>query len=168
MTSWLRAHGTTVTAVLIALVLTVSFGYVAVESLLGAINPERLDGDFGRGALSFATPGTGTDAGSVAANASAIIGVVIGAVVLVSAIIVVGLAFRREWAREAGFVIYGLLGLLTISVALGGFAGDPPAPSAWVGMLTGVANLTIVGLLFAPATARDFGRRPRRRTADSR
>ncbi|MEA2022653.1 MAG: hypothetical protein U9N79_00010 [Actinomycetota bacterium] len=168
MTSWLRLHGTTVTAVLVALVLTVSFGYVALESLLGAINPDRLDGDFGRGALSFATSGTGTDAGSVAANASAIIGVVIGAVVLVSAIIVVGLAFRREWAREAGLVIYGMLGLLTVAVALGGFAGDPPAPSAWVGMLTGAANLTIVGLLFAPATARDFSGRPRRRRADAR
>lgn len=167
MISWLRAHGTTVGATLIASVLTLSFGYIALDSLLGAINPERLDGNFGRGALSFASPGTGTDAGAVAANASAIIGVVIGAVVLVSAIIVVGLAFRHQWAREAGMVIYGMLGLLTVAVAFGGFAADPPAPSAWVGMLTGVANLAIVGLLFAPATARDFNRRPKRRSVVS-
>lgn len=165
MRSWLRAHITTATAVLIALVLTVSFGYIAVESLIGAVDPDRLDRDFGRGALSFAPPGSTTDAGGAAGNASGIVGIVIGTVVLVSAIIIVGLIFRREWAREAGLVIYGLLGLVATAVSLGGIGADPPAPSAWVGLLNGVANFAIVGLLWAPATARDFRGRPGRRAA---
>ncbi|MEA3501930.1 MAG: hypothetical protein U9R47_04085 [Actinomycetota bacterium] len=168
MWSWLRAHGTTVTSILIASVLTVSFGYVAVDSLLGAADPSRLDGEFGRSALSFASAGSGTNAGAVAANASAIVGFVIGSVVGVSVIIVIGLVFRREWARETGLVIYGLLGLLTAAVSVGGLAADPPAPAAWVGVLTSVANFTVVGLLFAPATARDFRHRSRRRVADPR
>ncbi|MEN8112741.1 MAG: hypothetical protein ABFS21_00010 [Actinomycetota bacterium] len=165
MASWFRLHGTAAAAILIASALTVSFGYVAVESLLGAVDPGRLGRDFGRGVLPFAPAGIGTDAGGVAANASAIIGVVIGAVVLVSAIIVIGLACRREWAREAGFVVYGLLGLLAIAVSLGGLTADPPAPSAWVGLLTGVANIAVVGLLFAPATSRSFRHRSRKRAA---
>ena len=164
MRSWLRTHITTATAILIALVLTVAFGFIAVESLIGALDPDRLGGNFGRGALSFAPPGTGTDAGGAAGNASGIIAAVIGTVVLVSAIIIVGLIFRREWAREAGLVIFGLLGLVATAVSLGGIGADPPAPSAWVGLLTGGANFAIVGLLWAPATARDF-RRQRRRTA---
>src|SRR5680860_865564 len=82
MRSWLRAHGTTVAAILIASMLTVSFAYIAVESLIGAV-------------------------------------------VLLSAIII-GLTFRGEWAREAGLVIYGLLGLVAIAASLGGLAADPP------------------------------------------
>ena len=159
MQSWFRMRGTTIAAILIALILTVSFGYIAVESILGALDPDRLGANFGRGVLSAAPAGTTSDAGAAAANASAIIGVVIGAVVLVSAIVVIGLAFRGEWAREAGLVIYGLLGALTVAVALGGLAADPPAPSAWLGMLTGFANFAVVGLLLAPATARNFKRR---------
>ena len=167
MRSWLRAHFTTATAILIALVLTVSFGYMAVESLIGAFDPDRLDRDFGRGALSFVPQGSTTGAGGAAGNASGIVGVVIGAVVLVSAIIIVGLIFRRAWAREAGFMIYGLLGLVATAVSLGGIGADPPAPSAWVGLLNGVANFTIVGLLYAPATARDFRAHRRRRAVGS-
>jgi hypothetical protein len=161
MRSWLRAHGTTVTAILIALMLTMTFGYIAVVSLLGAVNPDRLGEDFGRGALSLASAGTAADAGRMAANTSAIVGIAIGAVVLLSAIITVGLAFRSEWARETALMIYGLLGFVAIAASLGGLAADPPAPSAWLGVLTGVADFAIVGLLLAPATARDFRSRLR-------
>ena len=161
MRSWLRAHATTVTAILIALMLTMTFGYIAVESMLGAVDSDRLGRDFGRGALSLTSAGTAADAGRIAANTSAIVGIAIGAVVLLSAIITVGLAFRSEWAREAALVIYGLLGFVAIAASLGGLAADPPAPSAWLGVLTGVADFAIVGLLLAPATARDFRGRSR-------
>ncbi|MEA3511451.1 MAG: hypothetical protein U9R51_08460, partial [Actinomycetota bacterium] len=126
MKSWMRSHGSTAAAILIASALTVSFGYVAVESLVGALDPDRLGSDFGRGALAFAPAGTATGTANVAANASAIVGVVIGSVVLVSVVIVVGLIFRGQWAREAGMVIYALLGLLTVAVSFGGLAADPP------------------------------------------
>jgi hypothetical protein len=52
-------------------------------------------------------------------------------------------------------VIDGLLGLMSIAVSLGGLSADPPAPSAWVGMINGIANFAVVGLLLAPATAQD-------------
>ena len=156
MTSWLGAHATIAGAILIASGLTPAFGYVAVDSLLGAFDPGRLDSNFTRSALGMGGTNSAQGVGGAASNASAISGVVIGAVVILSLIIVIGLAFRRDWAREAGVVIYGLLGLMSIAVSLGGLSADPPAPSAWVGMLTGLANVAIVVLLLVPPTSRDF------------
>lgn len=113
MVSWLRAHGSTAVAILIASGLTAAFGYVAIDSLLSAIDPTRLDSDFTRSA-----PGVGgvrgtQGVGGAASNASAIIEIAIGAVAILSAVTLVGLAFRCAWAREAGVVIYGLLGLMS-------------------------------------------------------
>jgi hypothetical protein len=45
---------------------------------------------------------------------------------------------------------------MSVAVSLGGLSADPPAPSAWVGMLTGLANIAIVVLLLVPPTSRDF------------
>jgi hypothetical protein len=164
VTSRLHAHGTIGGAVIIASLLTAWFGYVAVDSVLDAIDPNRIDPTFARGALSFTA---GTDTGGAAANASAIIGLVIGIVVLLSTTIVIGLVFRGEWAREAGLVIYGVLGLLASAAAMGGLAADPPAPSAWFGLGVGLANFAIVGLLLAPATARSFRDHSRRSASRS-
>jgi len=164
VTSRLRTHGTLGGAILIASVLTAWFGYVAVDSVLGAIDPNRIDPAFARGALAFTA---GTDTGGAAANASVIIGLVIGVVVLLSAIIIIGLVFRGEWAREAGFVIYGVLGLVASAAAMGGLAAQPPAPSAWFGLGIGLANFAVVGLLFAPATARNFRDHSRARVSRS-
>ena len=165
MRRWARERATTDIAILIALMLTLTFGYIAIDSILGAIDPERLGRDFGRGVLPFSPTGTGTNASAVAANASAIVGLAIGSVVLVSAVIVSGLLFRRDWAREAGLVIYGLLGLMAIGASLGGLFADPPARSAWLGILTGVADLAIAGLLLAPATATHFRHKAQVRAA---
>ena len=165
MIPWLRAHGTIASAVLIASGLTLAFGYVAVDSLLGAFDPGRLDSNFTRSALGIGGVNSAQGVGGAASNASAIIGVVIGSVVILSLIIIIGLAFRRDWAREAGVVIYGLLGLMSIAVSLGGLSADPPAPSAWVGMLNGLANVAIVVLLLVPPTSRDFHNSGRTRPA---
>jgi hypothetical protein len=165
MISWFRAHGTLAGAILIASGLTAAFGYIAVDSLLGAIDPTRLDSEFTRSALGMGGVTGSQGTGGAASNASAIIGVAIGAVVLLSFIIVIGLALRRDWAREAGVVIYGFLGLMSFAVSLGGLSADPPAPSAWVGMLTGLANVAVVALLLVPPTSRDFRNRVRRSRA---
>jgi len=165
MISWFRAHATLAGAVLIASGLTAAFGYIAVDSLLSAIDPNRLDSEFTRSALGMGGVSGSQGIGGAASNASAIIGVVIGSVVILSLIIVIGLAFRRDWARETGVVIYGLLGLMSIAVSLGGLSADPPAPSAWVGMLTGLANVAIVVLLLVPPTSRDFRNSGRTRPA---
>jgi len=154
MNPWMRAHGTTAAAILIALGLTMSFGYVAVQSLLDANDPDRIDAGFRRNALAVAGP-PGGDAG----NASAIAGIVIGAVVIVCAFAIVGLALRRQSAREASIGIFGFLGVVATLVAIGGLFSDPPAPSAWLGLVAGIASLAVAILLLLPSTAEDFENR---------
>lgn len=94
------------------------------------------------------------------------IGIVIGSVVVVSIIVVVGLMLVQAWAREAALVIYGVLGLVVLAASLGGLAGDPPAPSAWTGVLVGITNLVVVGLLLSKSSARIFSGRPPDRSLD--
>lgn len=147
----MRAHGTTVAAILIALALTASFGYVAVQSLLDANDPDRIDPDSRRNALAV-----GGSPGGDAGNASAIAGIVIGAVVIVCAFAIIGLALRRQSAREASIGIFGFLGVVAALVSIGGLFSDPPAPSAWLGLVAGIASLGVAVLLLLPATADDF------------
>ena len=156
MAAWLSKYGTTAGAILIALVLTVVFGFMAIDSLLGAIYPERLSPSFARmlGSISETDPGSAR--GGPASNASGMIGIVVGSVVMVSAIAMIGLLFAQQWAREAALVIYGVLGIVVLAASIGGLAGDPPAPSAWTGILVGIANLAIVGLLLTRSSARVF------------
>lgn len=92
-----------------------------------------------------------TDAGSAAQTASALVALVTGAVVIVSLVTVIGLVLRRKWAHESATVIYGFLGVIALATSCGGLMSDPPARSAWLGVLTGCANLAIVGLLFHPS-----------------
>lgn len=159
MGPWLRAHGTTAAAILLATALTASFGYVAVQSLLDANDPDRIDSGFPRNALAV-----GGSPGGDAGNASAIAGIVIGAVVVVCAFAIVGLARRRQSAREAGIGIFGFLGVVATLVSIGGLLSDPPAPSAWLGLIAGIASLGVAVLLLLPATADDFESREMERT----
>jgi hypothetical protein len=155
MREWVKYHGTTAAATLIAGTLTAIFGFIAGQSILSWIDPDRVDPGFSRGAVNLG--GSTTTSSSVAVqNATAIIAIVFSAVVLVSVIVVFGLAIRKSAAREAAFVVYGLLGFISIATSLSGLTSDPPAPSAWFGLLTGVANFAVVVLLLLPATARDF------------
>ena len=157
MNPWLRSHGTVAAAIVIAVTLTSVFGYIAAVSLLGVAYPDMIDPGFAQGAL-FGSDGTATDPSSAAQNASALVGMLFGAVDVVSMILIVGLIRRQSWARESAIVVYGFLGIVAIGASLAGMAADPPAPSAWLGIITGFANIAIVGLLLLPPTARDFDR----------
>jgi hypothetical protein len=164
MRKWVKDHGTTAAATLIAGTLTAIFGFIAGQSILSWIDPDRVDPGFSRGALSLGGS-TATSTSAAVQNATAIIAIVFGAVVFVSAIVVVGLVRRKSAAREAAFVVYGFLGFISIATSLSGLTSDPPAPSAWFGVLTGVANFAVVVLLLLPATARDFDPYARRITS---
>jgi hypothetical protein len=58
------------------------------------------------------------------------------------------------------------LGLVVLATSIGGLAGDPPARSAWTGVLVGIANLAIVGLLLTKSASRVFSGRPMNRSLD--
>jgi hypothetical protein len=155
MRKWVKDHGTTAAATLIAGTLTAIFGFIAGQSILSWIDPGRVDPAFSRGAVILGGSTTNSSSAAVQ-NVTAIIAIVFSAVVLVSVIVVIGLVRRKSAAREAAFVVYGVLGFISIATSLSGLASDPPATSAWFGLLTGVANLSVVVLLLLPATARDF------------
>ncbi|MGI9584587.1 MAG: hypothetical protein ACR2N7_03260, partial [Acidimicrobiia bacterium] len=155
MGEWVKDHGATVAATFIAATLTAIFGFIALQSILSWIDPDRVDPGFSRGALILGGSTTSSNSAAVQ-NATAIIAILFSAVVLVSAIIVVGLVRRKSAARESAFVVYGLLGFISIATSLSGLNSDPPAPSAWFGVATGLANLSIVVLLLLPSVARDF------------
>jgi hypothetical protein len=54
--------------------------------------------------------------------------------------------------------LFGVLGFTALAAALGGLTATPPTPNAPYGLLCGVVNVAIVGLLLAPSTADDFER----------
>lgn len=90
------------------------------------------------------------------------------AVSAVTAAQAVGLLLRRDGARHAAMLTFGLLGLLALAAAVPGVLADPPRPAAGWGVLTGVVDLGIVALLVLPATADDFGLAERRRSRPPR
>ena len=90
------------------------------------------------------------------------------AVSTVTAAQAVGLALRRDGARHAALLTFGVLGLLALATALPGVLADPPRPAARWGVLTGIVDLAIVALLLLPATADDFDLAERRRSRPPR
>ena len=155
MSKWLRMPATVAAAILIAATLTIAFGYIAVMSLLGVFYSDRIDPSFARGVL-FGSDGGFDDVSSAAQNASGLVGLLFGGVVILSTVIVIGLILKQSWARESAMVIYGFLGLLSFATSINGVMADPPASAAWLGVLTGVANLSVVVLLLMPVSAREF------------
>lgn len=150
---WMTDHWSTAGAVLVGGGLTAAFGNIASQSFLDWNDPSRINADFARGTLGF---GGGADPGQTAQNTTAIITVIFGSVVIVCTILVIGLALRKIWAREGALFVFGLLGLVSVAASLAGFAAEPPAPSAEVGMLTGIANFAVVAFLLMPASRLDF------------
>ncbi|MBW3603860.1 MAG: hypothetical protein KY460_02925 [Actinobacteria bacterium] len=89
-------------------------------------------------------------------TAGIIVGIVILAVSLVTLAQCVGVARRRQGARHAALVTFGTLALLSLAAAVPGVTSSPPRPNAWYGVLVGVADLAVVGLLLLPTTADDI------------
>ena len=67
----------------------------------------------------------------------------------------IAILLRRRWARDAGFATYGTFAV-ALPIALVAMFSDPPAPTAWQGVLIGCVNLGIVVLLARETTGTDF------------
>lgn len=160
---WLRTYGTTAGAIVISAALTAPYALQGIRTLLGDRDFETMR----EGLVLFGAPAGGESA----ENASLITGVLVGVAALVALIVILGLVLRREWAREAGIVVFGIFGLVGTLVSVGGMTADPPAPRAGWGLVSGLASLVVVGLLLAPATGLVVGlhehevQRKRRSTA---
>ena len=112
---------------------------------------------------------TAGDSGPVASRAAVLLGIdsreesvatmmAAGVILAVSALtlsLTVGLLRRREGARHAALMTFGVLGFLALAASLPGLMSTPQRPGAPFGVLTGVVDLAIVALLLLPATADD-------------
>ena len=98
---------------------------------------------------------------------------VVGVILAVSAltlVLTVGVLRRREGARHAALMTFGLLGFLALAASLPGLMSSPQRAGAPFGVLTALVDLGVVALLLSPATADDVDdvERQRERAATRR
>ena len=141
-----RHAATTVAAVATILALTAAFAVFAVEQI-AAIDAARrtVAPDEARLGLSP----------QMANNVTAITAGLILTVCALCLAAAVGVARRSAGARHAAMGLFGILGFVAFAASLAGVTATPPSPNAVYGVLCGVANGVIVGLLLAPSTALD-------------
>jgi hypothetical protein len=142
-----RPAWSTSTAAAAAAVVTVAFVVYAVAALAG-LDPTQTSAS--RDATMLGLDGRSER------MVTTVTAVLVLAVSAVTAAQAVGLLLRREGARHAAMLTFGVLGLLALATAVPGLLIDPPRPAAGWGVLTGVVDLGVVVLLMLPTTADDF------------
>jgi hypothetical protein len=70
--------------------------------------------------------------------------------------LLVGIVSRRQGARHAAIVVFGVMAFGVLGVSLSGLLADPPRPNAAYGVACGIVDAAIAGLLLARSTADDF------------
>jgi hypothetical protein len=112
---------------------------------------------------------TAGDGGLVASRDAVVLGIsgreegmattmVVGVILVVSALtlsLTVGVLRRREGARHAALMTFGILGFLALAASLPGLTAVPQRSGAPFGVLVGLTDLGVVALLLLPATADD-------------
>ena len=136
---------TTVAALALTWLLTVAFASQALARMLSG------------GSQTSREAALGVARDDVATGRAITSGLIL-VVCLLTALMAVGIARRREGSRHAAIGTFLLFGVVSLGSALAGLSADPPAPNAGVGLLNGVACLAVFGLLVNRRTAEDFGR----------
>lgn len=144
-----RCAATTLAAVGVSVVVTLAFAVFAVEQIAN-IDP-------GRRTIQAEEARLGLNP-QMANNVTAITAGLILAVCLLTLSTAIGIARRSTRMRYAAIGLFGMLGSMALAAALAGLTASPRSPNAWYGLLCGLADFTIVGLLLAPSTADDFDR----------
>lgn len=147
MSAHRRHAATTVAAVVLSIALTAAFAVFAVEQI-AAIEPARqtVEADEARLGLNP----------QMANNVTTVTGGLILMVCALCLAAAIGIARRNAGARYAAMGLFGMLGFLALAASLGGLTATPRSPNAVYGLLCGVTNGVILGLLLSPSTARDF------------
>lgn len=92
-------------------------------------------------------------------------GVVILALCAMTAALGVGLLARREWAREGAMFVFGAFGGVVLALSIGGLVSG--SPHAVVGVLVGLADVGVAGLLLTGAVADDLDAAAKARARDA-
>lgn len=141
-----RPATTTVAAAGLMALVAAGFVVYAVLAVAG------LDSDMtaSRDAVLLGLSGRDEDAATLA------VAVVIGAFTLLTAVLCHGVLRRRQGARHAAMVTFGVLALVSLATGLAGLQAVPPGRNAWYAVLVGVLDAAVVVLLLLPVTADDF------------
>ena len=144
-----RHAATTLAAAGMIVVLTLVFAAYAVEQI-ATIDPER-------SSVAAEEARLGLDP-QMANNVTAITATLVLAVCVLTLGAAIGIVRRSVGTRYAAIGLFGMLALVAIAAAGSGLTATPRSPNAWYGLLCGLADVGIVGLLLAPSTADDFDR----------
>jgi hypothetical protein len=71
-------------------------------------------------------------------------------------IVLIGILRRQQGARHAAIMIFAVMAFGVLAISLSGLSADPPSRNAAYGVVCGLINAVIAGLLLAPSTAEDF------------
>lgn len=103
-----------------------------------------------------------TSVGRESTTLLAALGAVVLGLCVMTGALGVGLLARREWAREGAMFVFGAFGGVVLALSIGGLlSGSPDAPE---GLLVGLADATVAGLLLTGAVADDFDAAAKERT----
>ncbi|MGH8869385.1 MAG: hypothetical protein ACRDYU_15500 [Actinomycetes bacterium] len=91
-------------------------------------------------------------------NAEGYLAATFGFCLAASLPVVVGLWFRRAWARDAAYAVFGLPGLVLSVLSLAGITAENPAASAEWGVVVGLSLVAVTALVASPGCGRDFDR----------
>ena len=156
-----RDPRTTWAAIGVAVAITIPYIGIVVQTVREIANPGLISEQALRELAGLGGASGGGDGAGIALTFVAIaIGAISGLVIL----IIIGLAGRRQWAREAGFAVFGALGLISGALGLSGMLSDPRPSGSWLGLATGVACIAIVVLLMIESTGIEFELAEMRRT----
>lgn len=141
----------TVLAAALSAVLAVPYLYVAVDLGLVVFGDRQLDAHSAR---ELATLGYSSQETS---NLIAIAFFALVFLAVYAVLLSVGLFLRHQWARHGAILTYIFFAVVMLPLAVAGFTADPPAANAWLGILLGLADLSIPVVLLSNPVSDDFG-----------
>jgi hypothetical protein len=131
---------------------TLFFLVPGVQLLLQAMDPSRIPEETYLQGIAFGLGDTETQ------NLTTILAFIMLGICLLSAVLALGVLFRKGGMRHAAIGLFTLFAIITIPLAIAGVRADTPRRGAWFGLAIGLVDAGIVWLLLAPKTADDFER----------
>lgn len=149
-----RGALTTWAAIALALLMTIPYIGIFVQTVRAAVDPESVPIESLQ-ELAFLGAQTRGDEVVIAFSYMA---VVLGAVSLVVVGLIIGLIARRQAAREAAYAVFGVIGFVAGLACVGGLVGGGWSRGSLLGVVTAAGCAAVIVLLAVRATSLDFER----------
>lgn len=149
----LRRSGATWSLLALTALVTAMPVYSAVSSVLKAAGVIGVDPDV-TVTEGFGTAGFFDERGiRVAEGLAAVVSI---PVAVTCVLVLLGLVFWRDWAREAALGVFGLIGAFLLILSLNGLTFDPPPRYAGLGVGLSLLVVGVAALVLSPGVRKDF------------